>query len=191
MLLAGRKAAHNLKVRTRILSAAAKLFRGRGYAGSSVDALMQASGLTRGAFYAHFRSKDALFAAVLESQHPLLSRLEALPTATPCALIDLFRAYLKPDHLTEISQGCTFVSLSGEVAKLADPQRLALAGARCRVLAEMQRVAGPEANEAQLDAGFALATGALQAAAVEPDERRRAKILAAAINGFETLLPIG
>src|SRR3990167_8622292 len=52
------------KARTRaeILDHAARLFRLRGHAGANIDDIMLAAGLTRGAFYAHFTSKDDLSA---------------------------------------------------------------------------------------------------------------------------------
>ena len=53
--------------RARIVEAAARLFRGRGYRDTSVDDLMADAGLTRGGFYAHFESKAALLSAALEA----------------------------------------------------------------------------------------------------------------------------
>src|SRR5262249_49350385 len=46
-----------------VIAAAARLFRERGINGVSVPALMAAAGLTHGAFYGHFASKDDLAAA--------------------------------------------------------------------------------------------------------------------------------
>ena len=46
-----------------VLDAAAKLFRARGINGVSVPALMAEAGLTHGAFYGHFNSKEELAAA--------------------------------------------------------------------------------------------------------------------------------
>src|SRR3954466_11661963 len=46
--------------RERILQAAGRLFRERGFDGVSVAEVMQAAGLTHGGFYGHFESKDAL-----------------------------------------------------------------------------------------------------------------------------------
>ena len=45
-----------------VVSAAARLFRERGINGVSVPALMAEAGLTHGAFYGHFASKDELAA---------------------------------------------------------------------------------------------------------------------------------
>ena len=64
------------KITERIRGAAARTFRENGYDAVNLDRLMQESGLTRGAFYAHYRSKAALFADVMRHEHPLLRMLE-------------------------------------------------------------------------------------------------------------------
>jgi len=48
-----------------ILAAAARLFRERGLDGVSLAEVMQAAGLTHGAFYGHFESKEALIREAL------------------------------------------------------------------------------------------------------------------------------
>ena len=47
-------AAHTARIRAELFGHAARLFRLRGYAGTNIDDIMLAAGLTRGAFYAHF-----------------------------------------------------------------------------------------------------------------------------------------
>ena len=69
--------ARKARTRAEILDHAARLFRLRGYAGTNIDDIMLAAGLTRGAFYAHFKSKDDLFAEVVRAGHGLLGRLRA------------------------------------------------------------------------------------------------------------------
>src|SRR4051794_7331832 len=56
---------HKEKTRARILEAAGRVFRRRGYHASGVDKVMEEAGLTAGGFYAHFNSKEALLAAAL------------------------------------------------------------------------------------------------------------------------------
>jgi TetR/AcrR family transcriptional repressor of nem operon len=51
----------------RIIEAARQLFARKGFYGTSVADLAQATGMTKGALYHHFESKDALFFAVLEA----------------------------------------------------------------------------------------------------------------------------
>ena len=59
------------QTRQRILDAAYKLFRGKGYSRVSMDEIAAATSVTKRTLYYHFTSKDSLLAAVLESQHHL------------------------------------------------------------------------------------------------------------------------
>jgi AcrR family transcriptional regulator/predicted DNA-binding transcriptional regulator AlpA len=54
-------------VRERIVAAAVSLFAARGYAGVAVNDVAAEAGLAKGSLYRHFESKDALFAAAVES----------------------------------------------------------------------------------------------------------------------------
>jgi len=53
------------KTTARILEAATRLFVAHGYHGTSISAIAQATGLTKGALYAHFASKEALLQALM------------------------------------------------------------------------------------------------------------------------------
>jgi AcrR family transcriptional regulator len=55
-----------MKARTRILDAAMLVFRRPGFRRSSIEQAADAAGLTRQALYHHFKSKEALFRAVIE-----------------------------------------------------------------------------------------------------------------------------
>jgi AcrR family transcriptional regulator len=46
---------------------ATSLFAGHGYEGTSIEAVLAAAGVSRGALYHHFAGKEALFTAVLEA----------------------------------------------------------------------------------------------------------------------------
>ncbi len=52
--------------RDKLLEAGVKLVRLQGFAGTSVDQLCQAAGVTKGAFFHHFASKEALGVALAE-----------------------------------------------------------------------------------------------------------------------------
>ena len=49
------------ETRTKITESAIKLFSSRGYAAASVDDICTEAGISKGAFYHHFESKQALF----------------------------------------------------------------------------------------------------------------------------------
>jgi AcrR family transcriptional regulator len=55
--------------REALLAAATKVFARQGYVAASVDEVAWEAGLTKGAVYSNFASKDALFAAVIERYH--------------------------------------------------------------------------------------------------------------------------
>jgi AcrR family transcriptional regulator len=63
------------ETRTRILDSAAKLFSTRGFGAASVDEICSEAGISKGAFYHHFESKQALFLALLDNW------LQAIDTA--------------------------------------------------------------------------------------------------------------
>jgi AcrR family transcriptional regulator len=52
--------------REHLIAVATQLFAARGYEATSVDAVQQGAGVSRGSLYHHFASKDALFEAVVE-----------------------------------------------------------------------------------------------------------------------------
>jgi AcrR family transcriptional regulator len=62
--------------RARILQTAAEVFAAKGYTGATFQDLIAASGMTKGAFYFYFQSKETLAWAVLErKQHEWLQRV--------------------------------------------------------------------------------------------------------------------
>jgi AcrR family transcriptional regulator len=53
--------------KTKIIAVARRLFATRGYGGTSTEAILEESQISRGALYHHFENKEALFAAVMEA----------------------------------------------------------------------------------------------------------------------------
>jgi AcrR family transcriptional regulator len=53
--------------RAALIQVATELFAAHGYEATAIPAILQAAGVSRGALYHHFESKEALFEAVLES----------------------------------------------------------------------------------------------------------------------------
>jgi AcrR family transcriptional regulator len=65
MTLAPTATDRGTETRRRILEEAAQAFADRGYAGTSLNDVLKASGVTKGGFYFHFPSKEALALATL------------------------------------------------------------------------------------------------------------------------------
>jgi AcrR family transcriptional regulator len=61
----GKRAAKGRATRGQLIEVATSLFASHGYEGTSIEAVLAAAGVSRGALYYHFSNKEALFAAVL------------------------------------------------------------------------------------------------------------------------------
>src|SRR5437763_4633820 len=100
--------------RRRIIEVAGRRLKRDGIDGSGVATLMADAGLTNGAFYAHFESKDDLVASVLtEELRAQDERLGELPTGRP-SLRQYVREYLSPEHRDSPAAGCPSAALLDE-----------------------------------------------------------------------------
>ncbi len=61
----GKRAAQGRATRGQLIEVATGLFAERGYEGTSIEAVLAAAGVSRGALYHHFANKEALFKAVV------------------------------------------------------------------------------------------------------------------------------
>lgn len=62
------RAERQAQTRRQLLDAAEQVFVERGFVGSSVEAIAEEAGYTRGAFYSNFTSKEQLFAELLQQR---------------------------------------------------------------------------------------------------------------------------
>ena len=175
---ATRKAA----IRAEIVEHAARLFRLRGHAGTNIDDIMLAAGLTRGAFYAHFTSKDALFAEIVRMGHGLLPRLRAAEMAS--SVLD---EYLDRENLAATAQSCALASLAGDVARAPLSARLAYANVLHGVIAELAR-GRRRRLDADATAVAILAVGAVTLARASGDPRLSDWLLRCARRSARTLM---
>jgi TetR/AcrR family transcriptional repressor of nem operon len=156
----------NQKARSRaeILRHAGRLFRLRGYHGTNIDDVMLAAGLTRGAFYAHFASKEALFAAVIGAGDGLLAQLRA---GEPKPAL---KVYLDKTALAATAQGCTLAALAVDAARAPLSAQLAYANVLHGAIAELAR-GRKRKLDADATAAAILATGAVVLARASGDRR--------------------
>lgn len=61
----GKRAAQGRATRGQLIEVATRLFAEHGYEGTSIEAVLSAAGVSRGALYHHFAGKEALFEAVV------------------------------------------------------------------------------------------------------------------------------
>ena len=112
--------------RERIIEAAAKLFRERGFDGIGVAELMKSAGLTHGGFYGHFASKEDLMAqACARAMEGALDTMhQVAESGDPNALSTIASAYLSTEHRDRTGDGCTLAAL-GAALRRAEAQWLA------------------------------------------------------------------
>ena len=94
--------------RRRILDAASRLFREKGFDAVSVAEVMKAAGLTHGGFYGHFGSKDDLVAQTL-------AHVLARDRGEGGDLRAYLEAYLSPRHRDNAADGCPTAGLAADI----------------------------------------------------------------------------
>jgi TetR/AcrR family transcriptional repressor of nem operon len=123
MRITKEKAAEN---RGKVVAAAATLLRERGLGGVGVDALADAAGLTHGAVYSHFKSKDDLAAeAIREALRQSMTEWLALTRGLEGgdAFAKLLRSYVSRSHRDSPEAGCCIAAVGTDAARASDELR--------------------------------------------------------------------
>ncbi|KQV95726.1 TetR/AcrR family transcriptional regulator [Rhizobacter sp. Root1221] len=110
----------------RIVSVAARAIRRSGYGGTGVADIMKEAGLTHGAFYAHFASREAMLAeaaarACAESATAAADVVARMPAGQ--ALAAMLGAYLSKEHGENVEAGCPLAALGSETSRQAPEVR--------------------------------------------------------------------
>jgi AcrR family transcriptional regulator len=173
---------HKQATRERIVAAAGRRFKNSGVDGSGIAGVMADAGLTNGAFYAHFGSKDDLLAAVVSEQLAAQRDTIASLPDTPEALAGFVDDYLSRAHRDAPADGCPSAALLLDVSRAAEPIRAAYAaGLEAIIDVVATRLDPPDAAAARPKAVglLALLVGALQLARALRDEANADEVLRA------------
>lgn len=114
---------HKRLSRERIIEAAGRRFKSDGIDGSGVATLMKDAGLTNGAFYGHFESKDDLVSTALGEE--LRAQRAVLAGLDPglAGLEQFVHAYLSVEHRDDLGGGCPSAALLDEIGRSTDRTR--------------------------------------------------------------------
>jgi TetR/AcrR family transcriptional regulator, transcriptional repressor for nem operon len=184
-------AEHKAETRRRIITTASERFKQNGIDGSGVATLMSDAGLTNGAFYAHFPSKNDLVASVvadqLRIQHDVLS---ALPPGL-AAIEEYVREYLSPHHRDHPELGCPSAALLDEISRCDEAVRESYTQGMQSIVEVIAAHLSPH-NPAQARTTavglFTILVATLQLARAVSDRDLSDDILAAGIVNARTLL---
>lgn len=180
MRVSREKAAEN---RRRIVDAAARLFRDKGFDGVGVDAIMKSAGLTHGGFYGHFESKEAL---AIEASAAAL-RGNAAHQAATASLSQLVGEYLSERHRVDRANGCAVAALGADVGRQGEAVRRTFTqSVRIQVdrITSFLKRGTPAARRRRALATYAGMVGAITLARAVDDPAFAEEILAAARESF-------
>ena len=111
---------HKQATRRRIVETAGRRLKLDGIDGSGVATLMADAGLTNGAFYAHFVSKEDLVGtAIAEQLHQQRAGFAAYPPGR-AGVEQLIRDYLSVQHRDSPGDGCPSAALLDEIDRSSD-----------------------------------------------------------------------
>lgn len=109
---------HKEETRRKLLDSSRALVKKGGFDTTGVEALMSSIGLTPGAFYTHFPSKQALLEEVLrEEMQYSVSLFSPAEAHDVDALRQRIRAYLSSAHAQHPEVGCALAAMGAELGR--------------------------------------------------------------------------
>ena len=182
---------HKQATRRRIIDTAGRRFKRDGIDGSGIATLMADAGLTNGAFYAHFASKEDLVATALAEQ--LREQRESLSVLAPgrAGVEQYVRDYLSIQHRDNPDDGCPSAALLDEIGRCTDTTKQIYTDG---VLAMIDDVAArlapddPQSARVKTLSVFAMMVGTLQLSRALADRQLADAVLAQGIHNALALL---
>ncbi|MFZ2511972.1 MAG: TetR/AcrR family transcriptional regulator [Gordonia sp. (in: high G+C Gram-positive bacteria)] len=185
---------HKEATRRRIVESAGRRIKQDGIDGAGIATLMADAGLTNGAFYAHFSSKQSLVAAVVTDQlEAQAARIAELPPGRD-GLLGFIDWYLSTDHRNDVANGCPSAALLDEIARQGDEVGAAYERGVAIIADE---VADRLARDWSLDAGVAqtravglmtVLIASMQLARAMTDAAKAEQVLVASRDNIRVLL---
>src|SRR5438067_13113180 len=183
--------AHKQATRQRIIEAAGGRLKRDGIHGSGIATLMADVGLTNGAFYAHFDSKEDLVARALVEQ--LREQRESFSAQPPgrAGLEQIVRAYLSVEHRDNPEDGCPSAALLDEIGRSTDATKRAYTDGLLVVIDDIAaRLAldDPQSARVKTLSVFALMVGMLQLSRALADRQLADEVLEQGLQNALALL---
>jgi TetR/AcrR family transcriptional regulator, transcriptional repressor for nem operon len=182
---------HKDATRRRILESAGHQFKRDGVDGSGIATLMANAGLTNGAFYAHFESKDDLVASVVADQLSVQAdALRELPGGR-AGLEQFIGTYLSAQHRDNPAAGCPSAALLDEIVRCTDATKHAYTEGARAIIAEIAvRLSSrkPETARARAIGLYTMMVGTLQLARALDDGQLSREVLDCGIENSKAFL---
>jgi AcrR family transcriptional regulator len=184
---------HKQVTRRRIIETAGRRFKRDGIDGSGVATLMADAGLTNGAFYAHFASKEDLVAtAIREQLRDQYNGFAGIPPGR-AGVEHLVRAYLSPEHRASREEGCPSAALLDEIGRCSDTTKQAYTEGVLSFIDDVAaRLAPHDPPSARVKAlsAYALMVGTLQLSRAMSDRHLADELLEQGVRNALAVLDI-
>ncbi|WP_330293152.1 TetR/AcrR family transcriptional regulator [Streptomyces sp. NBC_00576] len=185
---------HKQATRQRIIKAAGRRFKRDGIDSSGISALMKDAGLTNGAFYTHFTSKDDLVAtAVADQLHAQNANIVAQAAPGRAGLEQIVRWYLSARHRDSSDDDCPSAALLDEIRRCTDSTKQAYTDGVLMVIDGIAARLAPDdplsARTKSLSA-YAMMAGTLQLSRALADRRLADELLEQGIHNALALLGV-
>jgi len=184
------------KNRETVIDVASRLFREHGFNGIGLKDLMAGAGLTQGAFYKQFASKEDLAAqASKRAFESAACRWSAAAEANPeDPLGAVLALYLSMDHREEMMDGCPIVALGADAARQSSDVKASFETgikAHLDILGRLLGEAGSENSSGGAMTILSTMIGALVLSRAVNDERLSKQILQAAAESVRMVSSTG
>jgi TetR/AcrR family transcriptional regulator, transcriptional repressor for nem operon len=182
---------HKQATRRRIIQTAGRRFKRDGIDGSGIATLMADAGLTNGAFYAHFVSKEELVAtAVTDQLRAQRASLSVLATGR-AGVEQYVRAYLSVEHRDNPDAGCPSAALLDEIGRCPDAVKRAYTDGLLAMVDDIAARLAPQdppSARAKTLSVFAMMVGTLQLSRALADRQLADEVLEEGIQNALALL---
>lgn len=182
---------HKQATRQRIIESAGRRLKRDGIGGSGIATLMADVGLTNGAFYAHFDSKEDLVAnTVAEQLREQRASFRAQPPGR-AGLEQIVRRYLSVQHRDNAEDGCPSAAMLDEIGRSTNATKRAYTDGLLMVIddvAERLSSNDPKSARVRTLSVFALLVGTLQVSRALADRRLADEVLEQGVQNALALL---
>jgi TetR/AcrR family transcriptional regulator, transcriptional repressor for nem operon len=185
---------HKDATRRRIIETAGRRFKQDGIDASGIATLMADAGLTNGAFYAHFDSKDDLVATVVAEEVGRQATAFAELPPGRVALEAFVSWYLSRDHRDHRDTGCPSAALLDEIGRCGKETKRAYTKGAKTILDEISRRLAPEdpgSARGTALALYAMMVGTMQLARALSDRKLSDAVLDEGIRSAHAMLAVG
>jgi TetR/AcrR family transcriptional regulator, transcriptional repressor for nem operon len=169
------------RAKAAILQTGARALRTNGFNGIGVDGIAASAGVTSGAFYSNFSSKEALLEEVIETclGEPFIDSESGSLTERQDRLKEWLAMYISADHRADPASGCVMPTLSADVARSNPQIRAAYRREMLALVHKMSNVldgAGPD-RERRAWSIVAMMIGAIAISRAMPDGKEADQVL--------------